>query len=250
MKYICYEGTEGVGKSTQVNQLTNFLRSQGLSVLLTKEPGTPLLPETLRLRSLILDAKFEKKEGIPLLVSEIKDILPTVSGFGHEMLKTALFLIETHKRHTLESRELIIQTVRYLHLEFLNNYSKNYDYVVQDRGILSGICYGLSNGLDLTFMESLNNTIVKSFFAKKDMFSLYDQIIILDGNVANGLKRALSSKKEFEDGDVMENKGSSFLKTVSDNFSKNKVNFKNVANISVDNKSIDDVFLEIQEILI
>jgi dTMP kinase len=38
-KFITLEGGEGVGKSTQVNALADALRSRGLDVLVTREPG-------------------------------------------------------------------------------------------------------------------------------------------------------------------------------------------------------------------
>jgi dTMP kinase len=38
-RFISLEGGEGVGKSTQVNSLAEALRSRGLDVLVTREPG-------------------------------------------------------------------------------------------------------------------------------------------------------------------------------------------------------------------
>ena len=40
MKIITFEGIEGVGKSTQINLLKDFLIDRGMSVDIVREPGT------------------------------------------------------------------------------------------------------------------------------------------------------------------------------------------------------------------
>lgn len=47
-KFISLEGGEGVGKSTQVRALAEQLRSRGLDVLLTREPGGSAGAEAIR----------------------------------------------------------------------------------------------------------------------------------------------------------------------------------------------------------
>lgn len=47
-KFISFEGSEGVGKSTLVSRLDKWLRDQALSVVLTREPGGTELSEILR----------------------------------------------------------------------------------------------------------------------------------------------------------------------------------------------------------
>ena len=46
--FITFEGGEGSGKSTQIDELLSFLNSQGHSCLKTREPGGTKLAETLR----------------------------------------------------------------------------------------------------------------------------------------------------------------------------------------------------------
>lgn len=52
-RFITLEGTEGVGKSTMVPVLVDALRSRGLEVVQTREPGSTPLGE--RLRSILLN---------------------------------------------------------------------------------------------------------------------------------------------------------------------------------------------------
>jgi dTMP kinase len=101
-KYICFEGTEGSGKSTQTQKLVDYLRSKGYKVLQTKEPGTPLSPLTMELRKIMLDSQYESQL-------------------------------------TMTARELISQAIRSIHLErVVIPALSEYDYIIQDRGILSG----------------------------------------------------------------------------------------------------------------
>jgi dTMP kinase len=53
-RFITLEGTEGVGKSTNLEFVTSWLRSAGFDVVVTREPGGTDLGE--RIRSWVLDA--------------------------------------------------------------------------------------------------------------------------------------------------------------------------------------------------
>ncbi len=46
--FITFEGIEGCGKSTQSILLNSFLLEEGFEVLLTREPGGPLISEKIR----------------------------------------------------------------------------------------------------------------------------------------------------------------------------------------------------------
>ncbi len=53
--FITFEGLDGCGKSTQLERLAAVLRSRGLSVLTTREPGGTATGE--RIRQLLLDVR-------------------------------------------------------------------------------------------------------------------------------------------------------------------------------------------------
>jgi len=57
-RFITVEGTEGVGKSTNIDFLCHLLQARGIDIVLTREPGgTPLAEE---LRELLLSPREER----------------------------------------------------------------------------------------------------------------------------------------------------------------------------------------------
>lgn len=54
-KFITFEGLDGSGKSTQLKKLASYLRSQGLDVVITREPGGTSLGS--RLRAVLLNSR-------------------------------------------------------------------------------------------------------------------------------------------------------------------------------------------------
>jgi dTMP kinase len=206
-KYIVIEGTEGVGKSTQTTSLVKMLRDQGNTVLETKEPGSPHNLTTQKLRGFMLDAEYARDmEGA--------------------------------------ARELISQTIRAIHIkEVIIPAIEAYDYIIQDRGMLSALSYGEACGNEIEMLKVFNKYAIGSF-NNGDISTAYDKIIILTGDSKKGLERATSSKKEFAAGDAIEQKGASFIEKVSQNFIKFQSIFKNVVFINIDGKSIEEVFQE------
>jgi dTMP kinase len=47
-KMICLEGIEGVGKTTQINWIADFLKENGKKVIITREPGGTPIGEKIR----------------------------------------------------------------------------------------------------------------------------------------------------------------------------------------------------------
>ena len=60
--FISFEGPDGSGKSTQINKLSEFFKSKGYEVVLTREPGGTPISE--KIRTIILDK--ENKEMVPM----------------------------------------------------------------------------------------------------------------------------------------------------------------------------------------
>jgi dTMP kinase len=206
-RYICLEGTEGVGKTTQTQKLVDYLRDKGYSVLQTKEPGTHHSPLTMVLRGIMLDSKYEDQ------------ITP-------------------------EARELVSQAIRSIHLKRVilpNLYS--YDFIVQDRGIISGYAYGEACGNKPTELMGLSNYITETCIDEYTGHSmdLYDDIIYLKGDVERGLDKAKTTKQEFAAGDAMEARGLEFMYRVQANMDMWSESF-NTHRIDVRERNIEEVF--------
>ena len=212
-RYICFEGTEGVYKTTNTKRLVEYLRERGYSVLETKEPGSPHAPLTVLLRGIMLDNQYDSQL-------------------------------------TMAAREFVSQAIRSIHLEkvILPAMGK-YDFIVQDRGILSGLAYGAGCGNREDSLEYLATYVTSTSGMNRDNFwALYDDVVYLTGNVQKGLNTALNSKQEFETGDAMESRGNLFLNNVSDNMNRMSKKF-NTKVVNVDGKDKDQVFADILKAL-
>lgn len=215
-KYVCIEGTEGVGKTTQVENLYQYLTHKGFKVLKTKEPGSPHLPITMQMRGLMLDAQFDDQL-------------------------------------TIESRELLSQAIRSIHVQKLIVPALlEYDYIVQDRGAISGLAYGEACGNNELWLLQLMLKIFDPLFEAKGtervFGEVYDSVICLNGNVSIGLDRAINSKKEFEAGDAMEARGSEFMEEVRSNM-KYFGSMFGAHEVLVDNKTESQVFSDMLKAL-
>jgi thymidylate kinase len=215
-RYVVFEGTEGIGKTTQVKKLVQHLRSKGYKVLETKEPGTPHIPETIEMRKYVLDSQY----------AEV--ITPL-------------------------ARELITQVIRSIHMEkLIIPAMEEYDFIVQDRGMLSGMSYAAALGHDTRWLEEMMERVAESFIMKyieecsawRPLEGIYDDIILLKGNISQSLNRASSCKQEYKAGDFIEQQGTSLLNKVDHYMDTLSSCFGNqyVSKINVDDKNIEEVF--------
>lgn len=206
-RYICFEGTEGVGKTTQTLKLVNALEGRGYRVLQTKEPGTSHIPLTMALRGIMLDNQYD-------------NVL------------------------TKPAREMISQVIRSIHMERLVLPSLyEYDFIIQDRGVLSGLSYGEACGNDIRWLWELADKVMPIDDYTQQPVN-YDHIVYLTGDSRKNLVRGKNSKQEFQTGDAMESQGDDFMDKVSSNMDLYSKSF-NTVRIYVDGKTIEQVHNEI-----
>jgi|SRR5271166_2779485 len=205
-KYLCFEGVEGCGKSTHVRKLTAYLQNKGFKVLTTKEPGTPLAPLTMVLRGIMLDAQYDTELTVP-------------------------------------ARELISNAIRSIHIEkVVIPALSEYDYIIQDRGILSGMAYGHVCGNSHWFLNQLAGEVCHS--ADCSWHDLYDKVIYLKSDPVRGLARAKKAKQEFVAGDAIEAKGNDFMLHVAKNMDEMVMAFPHCT-INMEGKSVEENLKEI-----
>jgi dTMP kinase len=83
-KFITFEGPEGGGKSTHAKRLADFLRSKGITVHLTREPGGSKLCE--KIRALVR----EEMEDPPVTESEVLLFLASRAQLVSKFISPAL----------------------------------------------------------------------------------------------------------------------------------------------------------------
>lgn len=205
-KYIVLEGVEGCGKSTHCKKLAEYLRTKGYKVLESKEPGTPHAPLTMVLRSIMLDAQYEQLMTAP-------------------------------------AREFISQAIRSIHIDkIILPALQEYDFIIQDRGILSGISYGHACGNTHFFLAQLASEVCRN--TGGDWHELYDKVIYLKVDPEVGLLSAQATKKEFAAGDIMEAQGAEFMRRVSKDMDEMVHAFPHCT-IDMEGKTVDENFNEI-----
>ena len=94
MKLITFEGIEGVGKSTQINLVLDWLKTKGFSTKVLREPGSTIFGEKIR----------------ELLLSKDSDI-----SAHTELLLMFAARSEMIQEHLMDSREDFILCDRYFH---------------------------------------------------------------------------------------------------------------------------------------
>jgi len=120
-KFITFEGTEGSGKSTQIQLSIEFLQSKGFSVVFTHEPGGTRIGE--RIRDILLKKEYKEMD---------------------DYCETFLFFA---------SRAQLIK-------EVINPALSEGKIVLCDRFLDATICYqGYGNGIDIEFIHQMSRFI-------------------------------------------------------------------------------------------
>ena len=128
MKLISFEGIEGVGKSTQINLILEWLTSRGLSSKVIREPGSTEFGE--KIRGLLLSKDYNISAHTELLL---------MFAARAEMIK----------EHLIKAKEDIILCDRYYHasiayqgygrrvsLDLINNLIKSINCPIPDLTII------------------------------------------------------------------------------------------------------------------
>ena len=180
MKLITFEGIEGVGKSTQINLVLDWLKTKGFSTKVLREPGSTIFGEKIR----------------ELLLSKDSDI-----SAHTELLLMFAARSEMIKEHLMNSREDFILCDRYFHASIA--------YQGYGRKLSLDLINLLINGVncptpDLTIIYDLD---VKAAFKRKAN-DVIDRIessgINFFEDVRNGYQQLAKQRSEVEIVDASE----------------------------------------------
>ena len=174
MKLITFEGIEGVGKSTQINLVLDWLKNKGFSTKLLREPGSTNFGEKIR----------------ELLLSKESNI----SAYTELLLMFAA-RSEMIKEHLIDSKEDFILCDRYYHASIA--------YQGFGRKLSLDLINILIKGIncptpDLTIIYDLD---VKTGFERKandDIDRIESSGINFFEDVRNGYKQLAKDRSEVE----------------------------------------------------
>ncbi|MBM7686829.1 MAG: dTMP kinase [Epulopiscium sp.] len=123
--FISMEGSDGSGKTTQIERLKDYFLNKGYEVIITREPGGTLISE--QIRNIVLDVKNE------VLSDMTETLLYAASRAQH---------VEEKIKPALESGKIVIS----------------------DRFVDSSIVYqGYARGIGMDIVEAINSYAVQGF---------------------------------------------------------------------------------------
>ena len=130
MKLISFEGIEGVGKSTQINLILEWLTSKGLSSKLLREPGSTEFGE--KIRELLLSKDYN------------------ISAHSELLLMFAA-RAEMIKEHLVKADEDIVLCDRYYHASIAyQGYGRKLSL-----DLIDSLCFALPAAFFYLYLQSL-----------------------------------------------------------------------------------------------
>lgn len=212
-KYITIEGTDGVGKTTLINNLKNYFEQKGKRVLITKEFGSELDPFCKKLRELVLSDAYGADE------------------FAAQMVFAAI---------AYQHQKKIINNDLFL---------SQYDIIISDRGIDSNFCYGPAHVQKKE--QKLLKDLFKIAYNKSKKPDITILLNAINNFPDKRIKSREMEKFENQAVDRIEKKGLSFQTIVKNNFiflAKKFPKRIKLLNIS-ENMTAEDVLLKTLMIL-
>ena len=162
-KFISFEGIEGVGKSTTIKKIENYLQKKGIEVCCTREPGGSNISEQIRK---ILVTK-QKENILPLTELLLiysaryehlkKKIIP---GLKNKIVLCDRYFYSTYCYQILTSN-IPFTTLRYLHSKITNNLMPDLTIVI-DLDFKIGIKRSLKKKI-----RKLDLNLKRAHFTKK-----------------------------------------------------------------------------------
>jgi dTMP kinase len=128
---ITFEGIDGSGKSVQARRAFNFLKKQGLSVILLREPGSTPVAE--KLRKILLNKKLNVPDLTELLLYEAARSELTAAKIKPALQKGTVVLCDRFYDSTTAyqgyGRKLDIKMVKSLHKIATGNVAPDLTFV-------------------------------------------------------------------------------------------------------------------------
>tara|TARA_B110000014_G_scaffold30881_1_gene19378 strand:- start:312 stop:1004 length:693 start_codon:yes stop_codon:yes gene_type:complete len=185
-KFITFEGGEGTGKSTQILNLSKYLKSIGFDVVKTREPGGSI--ESDKIRSILVSGSTNQWDPI-------SEVLLNFAARREHFIKTILPAL------------------------------KKGCWVLSDRYADSTFAYqGYAQGVDKSFIKELYSDVIGDL--KPDITVIFDMPVeesLTRANIRNKNKKILEDRYERMDLDFHRKIRSGFLSIAKENPERCKV---------------------------
>ena len=199
--FISFEGPEASGKSSQIKLLSNFLKKNNISYLVTREPGGTIISE--KLRKIILDKKqnITTHEEILLLMAARANHLNNVIYPALKLGKIVIsdrYADSTFVYQGYVNKYGIKKTIN-LHKLLLNNFlpNKTFLFLLEPKNIYKRLkkrtIFNKYDKLDLAFHENVIRGYKKIAKDNKRFYSINANNSILD--IHEEIKKVLSNIK-------------------------------------------------------
>jgi dTMP kinase len=142
--FITFEGLDGSGKSTQLRRLKEWLQSNGLAVIATRQPGGTRIGD--RIRALLLDSRTDSLSSLAELGLMFSDRAQSIAEVIEPALAAGRIVLcdrftDSSEAYQGGGRELGSEVVRDLH---------------------AALCSGLQPDLTLLLLPDFNRSLARA----------------------------------------------------------------------------------------
>ncbi len=201
-KFITFEGADGVGKSTQVQLLSNQLKNEGYSVYVTREPGGTILAENIRQilkEQITLDPITEILLIFAARRSHFVDVIKPMLSKGYIVISDRFYDSSLVYQGIL--KEVSIEKIMTLKYMVMEDFEPDLTFILDMPAETAHLRTSLRHDKNTDIYDDMSidsyNRVRNGFLKIAQIFSSRAIVINASGRQEIVLKKILKSLKEF-----------------------------------------------------
>ncbi len=205
--FISFEGCEGCGKSTQSKLLYNYLKSNGIDAILTREVGGTKAAEEIR-EILINHELANPAQLLLIMAARFEHIEKVINPAlrNHKWVICDRF-IDSSAAYQSNAESLPMDFIYKLHHQFMHN-AANPHYGKMAQALMPDITFFMNISPDISLSRARKRTDgeVNKFDLKADSYhhQVYENFINISNKYQNRIKNIQIN--ETDDADIIHNK--------------------------------------------